>query len=622
MRKYLTFNESLTQTWLSDLVVAMALLMVKVYLFTQTLLAAIASTEKTTIYGCWKMNEMLDVVLNTQSQVSNVTREAVEYAMNSNVQIIKLLFTMSITVVKGVILLLIELYLGTLACLCTAFVHCTLEIITDTVSAITETVEDAIDLATKGINTALERLSTLINGFSASLTAIKSLFSLEDSSSVTDAINIVSLNVGSLSDITIPTTFVDTLRNLTDDIPGFETVLSNLTSMVTQPLDLLNNHVKQLSVNTTFELSSNGVQTFDVLKNTCLKLEASFQNVISRTRKCSNYILIGLAVGVFLSVCISIWIAHRNWQRKDVLLKLLACEHKQVQVGNLIFEHENILLHRLIKNWDPRLQWLACYMSTPTVRRCFLIGSCGFLAYGLQNILLNYIEANLEPFMQSINMDETRSVLAHLVAKSINETQVYVNETQDEINKGLLHPIQGFTTSIYSTIRDAETAINNTVNSVFRSTPFAAPLQTVIYCTIGRKLDSIESGLGWLISNTQLKLTSFSDKNLHGISTTSVDSVYDSISDFGKLNTVGYLIKQYRKVLEVELLTSSSFIGVWLLMLAISTCILIYGHITEPDIQPQTIGVPRQLSHTQREALRFPYHDPFDLTASSSYIHI
>lgn len=615
MRKYLTFYESLTQTWLSDLVVAMALLMVKVYLFTQTLLAAIASTEKTTIYGCWKMNEMLDLVLNTQSQVSNVTREAVEYAMNSNVQIIKLLFTMSITVVKGVILLLIELYLGTLACLCTAFVHGTLEIITDTVSAITETVENAIDLATKGINTALERLSTLINGFSASLTAIKSLFSLDDSSSVTDAINIVSLNVGSLSDITIPTTFVDTLRNLTDDIPGFETVLSNLTSMVTQPLDLLNNHVKQLSVNTTFELSSNGVQTFDVLKNTCLKIEASFQNVISSTRKCSNYILIGLAVGVFLSVCISAWIAHRNWQRKDVLLKLLACEHKQVQVGNLIFEHENILLHRLIKNWDPRLQWLACYMSTPTVRRCFLIGSCGFLAYGLQNILLNYIEANLEPFMQSINMDETRSVLAHLAAKSINETQ-------DEINKGLLHPIQGFTTSIYSTIRDAETAINNTVNSVFRSTPFAAPLQTVIYCTIGRKLDSIESGLGWLISNTQLKLTSFSDKNLHGISTTSVDSVYDSISDFGKLNTVGYLIKQYRKVLEVELLTSSSFIGVWLLMLAISICILIYGHITEPDIQPQAIGVPRQLSHTQREALRFPYHDPFDLTASSSYIHI
>ncbi|SGZ54337.1 CIC11C00000003576 [Sungouiella intermedia] len=622
MRKYLTFNESLTQTWLSDLVVAMALLMVKVYLFTQTLLAAIASTEKATIYGCWKMNDMLDMVLNTQSQVNNVTREAVEYAMNSNVQIIKLLLTMSITVVKGVILLLIELYLGTLACLCTAFVHGTLEIITDTVSAITETVEDAINLATKGINTALERLSILINGFSASLTAIKSLFSLDDSSSVTDAINIVSLNVRSLSNITIPTTFVDTLRNLTDDIPDFETVLSNLTSMVTQPLDLLNNHVKQLSVNTTFELSSNGVQTFDVLKNTCLEIEASFQNVISRTRKCSDYILIGLAVGVFLSVCISIWIAHRNWQRKDVLLKLLACEQKQVQVGNLIFEHENILLHRLIKNWDPRLQWLVCYMSTPTVRRCFLIGSCGFLAYGLQSILLNYIETNLEPFMQSINMDETRSVLAHLVARSINETQVYVNETQDEINTGLLHPIQGVTTSIYSTILDAETAINNTVDSVFRSTPFAAPLQTVIYCTIGRKLDSIESGLGWLISNTQLKLTSFSDKNLHRISTTSVDSVYDSISDLGKLNTVGYLIKQYRKVLEVELLTSSSFIGVWLLMLAIGICILIYGHITEPDIQPQAIGVPRQLSHTQREALRFPYHDPFDLTASSRYTHV
>lgn len=618
MRKYLSFYESLSQVWLSDIVMAMAILMVKIHLFTRALLASIASIEKATIRSCLKLNQMLDLVLNTLYQVNILTQRAIEYAMDSTCQVLKVVLSLSIAAVKGIILLLIDLYLGTLACLCTAFVHGTLEFVTDVVKDITEAVDDAINLAMKGINTALNLLSTVINGFLGTLATIKSIFTQDDTSSISDALDLVSLNITKLHNISIPTSFVDSIANLSNSIPDFEDVLSNLTKIVTTPLDVLNDHVELLSVTQPFDLSVPANQTYDVLGNTCLKLEESFQRAMSLTQTCSNYVLIGLGIAMFLGLCISIWISHRKWERNAVLLELLACENKQVEVGNLIFQYNNRMMYPIIKNFDPRLQWLVYYMNMSVVRRCLLIGACGVLAFGLQTMLLNFIEKNMPSFTESSTIDATREALKELVTKFVNETQLYVNETQDSINTELFDPIQQFTKDIYNTILDAETAVNNTVNTVFGSTPFASPLRTIIYCTIGRKLDSIESGLAWLISYSHLNLTSFADTNIDLVSEPSLHSVYALVSDFAEDNTIEYLIKQYRHILKVELLTASVFFGVWIVTLAIGCGILVFRELTEPDIQPQAIGFPRQLSQTQREQLGYPFHDPFVLTAASS----
>lgn len=622
MRKYLSFYEGLPQVWLSDIVVAVALLMVKVYLFTRALLASLASIEKATIRSCLKMNLMLDQVLNTLYQVSKVTQQAFEYAMDSTSEIIKVLLSLSITAVKGIILLLIDLYLGTLACLCTAFVHGTLEFVTDVVRTITETVDDAVNLAMKGINTALHLLSTVINGILATVATIKSIFSLNDTSSISDALDLVSLNIGKLNNISIPTTFVDTIADLSDSVPNFENVLSNLTGIVTAPLDVLHGHVKLLSVSQPFILSTQGNHTYDVLGHTCLELEDSFRKAMSITLKCSEYLLIGLGVALFLALCVSTWIAHRNWERNAALIELLACENNQVQIGNLILQHNNHILFLIIESWDPRLQWLVYYMNTPAVRRCLLIGACGVLAFGLQTMLLNLVEKKMGSYMDSSTLDATKAALKELAANFVRETQLYINDTQNTLNMELFDPIQQFTTDIHDTIVDAETAVNNTVNSVFGSTPFASPLQTIIYCTIGRKLDTIESGLVWLISHSELNLTSFTGSHIDLINESSLDYVRGTMSDFAEVNTADYLIKQYRSMLEVELLTFSAFFGAWLVILTIGFGILIFRELTELDIQPQTIGFPRQLTQRQRKDLEYPFHDPFALTASSRYTNI
>lgn len=603
---------------------AMFLLILKVYLFTGALLAAISSIEEVTVITCSKIDIMLNQSLNVVSQINRATYEGVQYAMESIVEIVKVLLSLCITVVKSVIGLIIEIYLGTLACLCTAFVKGTLEFVADIASVVTEGVEDAINFATESINTALSQLSTIINGFIKGLEAIKSLFS-SDSASLTDALTSVTLTISALKNVSIPTTFVEKIANLSDSIPDFEDVLSNLTILVTLPLDVLDTQVKQLSITESFQASGTNIQSFNVLGETCQELENIFDEVIKTAQICSNYVLIGLGVATCLLFCFLIWMAKRTWKRNSTFLESLAQENLQLKVGNLIYEHENVLLQMVTKTWDFRLQWLVNYMNTHTLMRCAMMGTCGLICFGLQSMILNYIERKLERFVDIIIIEDgTKSQITKLVGIYFNETQSYIDASQKDINLQLLKPVQQLSTDLYSTILTAESAINNTVNSVFGGSPFAAPLQTIIYCTIGRKIDTIEKALKWLVSNTELTFLEYSDTSMMSVSSKSVDDVFENLSNLADniTSATEHLIKQYRKILQVELIVSSSFLGVWFLMLIIGCGILVVREIKKTDTRPQVIGVPRQIGEQERRDLGCPFRDPFTVTASSIYSEI
>lgn len=614
MRKFLSFWEIVSQVWLSEPMVIMALVILKVYLFTRVVIAALSSLGDVASKACLELNDLLDTVLNTLYYVSMATQDLIEYAMDLAVDLAKDLISLVITVAKSMIKLLIELYLGTLACLCTAFVKGCLDLVEDLISTITEYVQDALDAVISAINTITGKLTLLINGFLKGIAAIESLF-LDDSDSISDTISNLNVTISSLSDITIPTTFADAISNLSDSIPDFEDVLLNLTDIVTAPLTVLDEQVLQIAVDETYDNPFTETN-YDVLKDTCDKLEQVFDDSVTEAQKISNWILISLGIATFLLLIFLVWSARRKWKRKSAIIDTLTYEHLQIAIGNLIQQHSHPLLHLLVKNFDPRIQWLVYYTTTPTLARCAMIGIVGVCGWALQLMVLNCIEKELSGFSGSA----ANSKYAEFVSEFANDTSAYISSTQDGVNNELLQPVTDLATDLYDVILDAEKEINSTINSVFGDSVFAKPLQTIIYCTIGRKLETIEEGLEWVIKNAHLNLTSYTTLYVESASensATSIDSVSSGISDF--VDSASSLVQDYRETLEIELIIALAFFGVWLLMFIVGCAILGYREYTRPDIQQQMISVPAPLNEDEKKELGYPFRDPFAITASSKY---
>lgn len=620
MRKYLSLWESLSQVWLSEPLVVMCLFILKVYLFTQAVLAAISSLGEVTTSACSELNDLLDSVLNSLYYASIATQKTVEYAMGLAVDLAKDLISLCITVAKAMIKLLIELYLGTLACLCTAFVKGCLELVTDLISSITEHVQDAVNTVISAINKALSNLTLVINGFLKGLSALESLFLLDNADSISSAMSSINVTISSLSDITIPTTYIDVISNLSDSIPDFEDVLSNLTSIVTAPLDILDTQVQQLAIEEPYEFPIAENTTYNVLKQTCEQLEQVFEQSAATASRYSNYVIIGLALATLALLCLLVWLAWRKWKRHSTLVDSLVHEHLPVMTWNLLHEYRHTLLHQLVKHRDPRIQWLVYYTTTPTLARCAMIGITGVVGWALQTLILNGIDNQLAQLLESLLYDTTKVALTEMADSFANDTQQYISDTQESVNQNLLAPVTDLATDLYDTILVAESVVNNTVNSVFGDTIFAAPLQTIIYCTVGRKLETIEDGLAWLIRNSQLNLSPYTDLYVLAASESAVDSVDTVVSGFSDImKSAGSLVDKYRDIIEIELIIALAFLGVWFLMFMVGCIFLGASQYTRPDITQQVISEPRPLDDREKRELGYPFRDPFVVTASSRY---
>lgn len=615
MRKYLSFQEKLTQIWLSQILVVMALLILKVYFFTRALISAISAISEGSVSTCTKLNLVLDQLLNTLYQMSQTSQYAVQYAMQVWVQLVQMLLSLSIKITKGVIGLLIELYLGTFTCLCTAFVRGTLDLVSEVISSITELVQEAINGAMKAVDSALSKLSLVINGLITSFEAIKSFFS-GDSSSVSDAMDSVSLSVGSLTNITIPTTFVDEISDLANSIPDFSDVLSNITSIVTLPLDVLDSHVSLLSVPEFSILARN--QSYNVFGARCTEIKSTFAKLEKSTQTCSLYILIGLGAATLLVLCFLVWWTRRDSVRTQNLLQRLALEHLHIQIGNLLYQYDNRILSRVTESLDPRLQWLVSYTNTASLLRCVLIGLGGLLLFGLQSVVLNIIDRGSSRFLAlSSDTEATQAHLLTMLGTWTNETSAYIETVQNSVNQNILAPIQQLSDELLSAILDVESTANDTINTIFGNTPFASPLRTIIYCTIGRKLDTIEAGLTWLVDNTELNVTSYSDPHITQAALDSVQQVSAEITDLSNdiYLAIQNLVEKYRGILQSELIVACVFVGIWVAMFVVG-CSILAVRSMKTEIQPQEIGFPQQIDSAQARQLGYPFKDPFGAGSS------
>lgn len=624
MRRYLNAEERFSQVWIHPQILVMATLIVKIYLFSKALMAALSANQKITNSLCTKLNTALNQALEVPEQVVTISKIVFESTLETYQEMIKKMLELCISIAKAMIKFALEIYLGTLGCLCTAFVKGCLDLITDALKAVTEVVQSAINAVIETFDSALSALSTVINGIIKVVDEVKSFFENTDTSGVLTAVDKVNMTVASLTSITIPTSYIEEISNLSEKVPDFEDVLSDLVLLVTAPLTNISYDVGNSSM--VANLTLDNVQTsYNMLNATCTEIDNSFEKVIRETSKLTNFILIGLTGGTVALIAAIVWLEYRKWKRFQVLLHQLSAELRCTTIGNMLQDYDNPWLAKITKNMDSSWKCFATYMTTPVLMNCLFIGMAGILAVGLQYFILLSVDNKMKDELA------ISSISANISSLAQNETAFFLSDSQDqlkalleEFNEELFSSIDSATTELYLEVVAASSAINNTISSIFGSTPFELPLQTIIYCTIGRKLDDIEEGLQWILNNTNVTLPLLPDTQLQAYSDQAVNKVVSLSPNLSSevYDGISVLVREYKKILETELIASCAFFGLWIVAVAIGGVLTLMTPSEEMMSRP-VIANPRPMSETEKFHYAFPFTDPFALpgmiTGSSRY---
>lgn len=624
MRRYLNAEERLSQVWLNHHLLMMAILVVKVFLFSKTLAAALAANQKTANSLCTKLNRVLSQVLEVPQQVATISQIILESALETSEQMIKKMLSLCITIAKAMVEFALEIYLGTIGCLCTAFVKGCLDLLTDALEAVTEFVQSVINAVIEAFDSALSGLSTIINGIIKVVDEVKTFFEGTDTSGVLKAVEKVNMTVASLTSITIPTTYIEELSNLTNNIPDFEDVLSDLALIITEPLTSFSYNIGNSSMTTNLTLPDMQSTSYNVLNDTCTNIDHSFEEAIRSTLTMTNFILIGLGGATVILLVLIFWLEHRKWNRHEALLRLLSMERLVITIGNTLHDYDHRILTKFTKNAGSSWQLFATYISTPTLTKCLSIGIAGIIAVGLQYCILSSMDKKMKNILKvAVNLTAASYLAQNETTTFLNDTQFQLTSLLKEINEELFSSIESTTLEMYLGVVAASSTINNTINSIFGSTPFALPLETIIYCTIGRKLDDIEYGLHWILNNTEVKFPVLPRAQLQAYSNQAVIKIANLTSNVsGEVyDGIRVLVLMYKEVLKIELITSCAFLGLWVVAACIGGIFMIMTP-AEGDVKQPIIAYPRPMSETEKFQYAFPFTDPFSLpgiTGSSRY---
>lgn len=623
MRFFLNFYEQASQVWLDKYVIYLVLLIIKLYLFKISLINGITLCQEKAQLACESLQTLLNQMSQIPSAMSQIMNYLIQSFINNLLKQLRMLLRLAIGILKGAIGFAIELYLGTLTCLCTAFVTGALELLTDATRTITEAVELAVNEFLKVFNSALDGLSTVVNGFVTTINAIKSFFSGSDTDDILTSMNTVNLTASTIKNISIPTGFIDELSSLSSKIPSYEDVLSNLTSLVTEPLDLLYVDVEsQFSVNETLQLSSFSYVRKDTTLKICNSLEQEFDQVKKVMSSICSWLMLGVGLTLMVVIAILLFIMYRSCKRRKRYVEDLILENDPRRIGNVLEIQRNrfgIYLSSL--NISHRLKWLANYSFSTSARNCLFLGLAGLTIVGLQYWLLIVASRKLDGFITGMSFDSQNSQLRSNFKTYLADSQSALNELLESLNSALFDSINTTSASLYDTLISAEGTVNNSISSVFGGTVFDSAIRTVVYCTIGRKIDKIEDGLLWIQNNLFIEFPVFSEEEILGLIMSTLEDATDSNSNLAtQVRTVSdTMISSFKKSFLVELIVSLVFIGVWLFVVLLGLLILTIREFLDQKVLPTVISMPKPLNKEAMFEYDYPVNDPFVRVSSSVY---
>ncbi|KAI5964597.1 PRM1 [Candida pseudojiufengensis] len=616
IRNYLNFTEVSTQIYLNQYTILLFLILVKLILLRNSLINTISKQViDTSICDEDNIQPLLNGIHNMI--IENLTK--LKYT--GIVFIILIIKT-----IKALTIFYIDILLGTYICLLNAIVKGTTEVAFDTGETVIRTVNVTIVEATNEIEEGLQGLSKFINDLVTGFNAIKSFFtngkSADEGKKYEQKINIT---LGNLKDkIAIPGTVLEKIDNAKNiSMKGINDLNNETQTLIDTPFNLIikkldNVKLSNSSANITIEpinVRSSCLKTVDEVQDTQDKL-------VKLVKIVSKYLFIGMILIIIGSIAYALYIESRRWKRSTNFIRDTD-QTNEIGFRNQHNIYNNAILYTIIKkmgfNLNSKVIWSISYMTNKFTLNVLMFGLLGILTVILQYILIKYVSSEISNQMKEIDKKQIVSNITSNYIKSMNN---YINTTEINLNEELFGEIKETSTKINNTISEFVDNLDFAISEIFGKSFIYDAINTVVYCTIGRKLEKIEKGCNWLNENLKINLPLIS-KNLE-----------KDIKNIKFLNSNYYLkklksiIEFYYKSLKIELIINLCFLLCWILQFIIGLLILFFkqskSDIENINLKIFRISSPKPLNEKQKKEYQYPLSDPlliknFPQTSSSVY---
>ncbi len=627
-RNYLNLREILSQSYLNKYSILLLLILIKLIALKNSLLKNL-SLELLDKSVC--DNDEVQPVLNTVHKMIVDKLQTLE--VSGLVSIILLL-----RAIKNMVLFVIELFLGTYICILNAALKGTTEFAFDASEGVIQAVNATVVSATNDIESALQGLSQFINDLVKGFNAISNFLTGNKlTQQASEYQNQINISLGELKDkIMIPGDVLDKIdkaRNVSFD--GLSKLDNGTQTLVATPFDKVVQKLNVMKDNYNFRNSTPSPLNY---KQECLKdmnkLQQVQSDLVEVVENVSKIIFIGLIIAMALSIIYVAFIQWREWKRMDQFIYEEQIS-TDIEFRNRFNVYNNDVLYIIEKRMgyymNEKMIWMFSYLFSKAARIVFFFGLMGIISVALQFALVNHVQSHLNNHMESFignSSDSSNSVTNYV--RSMND---YINDTQTDMNNELFGNIKETSLSINSTIVNFMDDLNDTLTSIFGKTPLSGAVDTIVYCTIGRKLEKVESGLTWMNRNLNIDLPLLGDDLLDDL------QEIKFLQPQSVLNKINKLIEVYKQSIWLEFYISLGMFVLWLFQVIVGIIIIglrIWKYDQEEDIDIKddsssvtfairnlAISHPHELSEEQKQEYGYPLSNPYvnrkDINSSSSY---
>ncbi|KAI0137155.1 plasma membrane fusion protein PRM1 [Xylariales sp. AK1849] len=546
---YLGLQARLSQVWFNRWTVLLLLVLVRVLILLASLNDNLADAKIKALSACTKVEDIGSAMASMPHYLSVGVNHLAASGITDAVHAMMKVLDMVLTGVEELILFVINMMTSTYTCLIAAAVHGGLNVSALVVTKSTDAMNDAIQgiagditTVTGGIQTGLDdtwgKLKSVID--SASFGAI----SLPDEPKID-----LSDDVSKLKNVKIDSSgFVSDLDTLNDDLPTFAEVQNFTRNAVSIPFDLV-----KKALNDSYGAWQFDDSIFPVANKEALSFCSDnsvivdfFEKLFEIARKAKIAFIVVLSLLAIL-VCVPMaWWEIRRWRSQQTYKKLFQQrKHDDMDMMMMAARPLTSKVGLKLAGWlsgptsspshakrEILARWCVAYGTSLPALFVFSLAVAGFFSCLCQYIILAGIQKEVPALANQVGdfANEVVTTLEHVSETWANDANGVIIGFNNDINNDLLGYVVNATDAVNNTLNTFTDLMDTALTTAFNGTVLMDPIQEVVYCLIGLKVEAVQKGLTWVHDQAQVSLPLFPNDTFSSGAAKSIDGDSDLTS--------------------------------------------------------------------------------------------
>lgn len=515
---YLGLRARLSQLWFNRWTILLILVLVRVILLTGGLDDDIADAKTKALSACTKVEDVGSAMASMPHYLSvgvnSLASNGITKAVSGMVQIL----SMILTGVQALIFFIINMYIGTFACIVAALIHGGLDVAVKVVEGATKAMNDAIGTITGeiadvaavvdgGIEKAKQKLSSLTGG-------------------IFDGIDLPDFNLdpklNDLRNIKVNTDdFVRDLISINKTIPTFDQVENFTKNAIAIPFDFVKQQIDQRFGNYQFDDS-----VFPVAQKEALSfcsnnsfLNDFFETLFNIVRTAKIAFSVVIPILAILAIVAMAFLEIRRWRREKERSRVFTERgYDPMDVvylaGRPMSSGFGIKLASKFRGKNNLLvRWAWAYATSLPALFVLSLAIAGLFSCLCQFVILRSIQKEAPALAGQVGnfAGEVVGTLQKVSTSWADDANGVILNLQNDMNDDLFGWVQNATSAVNNTLETFDNEIDKAITAVFKDTVLLNTARNLIGCVIGRKIDAVQKGLTWVHDNAHVTLPQFSN---------------------------------------------------------------------------------------------------------------